>query len=76
MWSRSARNKETGLFTVEVTDWNGNSFFKGQFADMNEAEEAGQDAERRMTMAMQAAKRADEFDLMSIEDLGWELGLE
>lgn len=74
MWSRSAR--KNGLFTVEVTDWNGNCFFKGQFADMAEAKEAGQDAERRMTMAMQAEKRSDEFDLMSIEELGRELSLE
>ncbi len=52
MWTRSAANKETGLMTVECYDWNGNLFFKGEFAGLQEAEAAGVDAERRMTQKM------------------------
>lgn len=53
MWDRSAANKETGLFTVTCIDWNGETFFKGEFSNTEDARLAGEDAERRMTMAMQ-----------------------
>jgi len=56
MWTRSAKDKVTGLMTVVCTDWDGNVFFEGQFADFFAAEEAGKNAERQMTMAMQAKK--------------------
>ena len=52
MWTRSAANKETGLMTVICTDWNGAEFFRGEFADLHEAEAAGSNAEREMTNAM------------------------
>lgn len=54
MWTRSAKNKETGKIAVVCIDWNGNEFFRGEFANLNEANQAGEDAERRMTIAMQA----------------------
>lgn len=77
MHTRSARNKETGLFTVECFDWNGNLFFQGQFADMHEADRAGADAERRMTLMMQAGPRTaldDILDQMDDDELLAELG--
>ena len=52
MWTRSAANKMTGLMTVVCTDWNGGEFFRGEFADLREAEQAGAQAEREMTNAM------------------------
>ena len=52
MWTRSAKDKTTGLIEVKCIDWNGAVFFAGSFADLVEAETAGQDAERRMTSAM------------------------
>lgn len=54
MWSRSAADKKTGLMTVVCTDWNGKEFFRGEFSDVGEANRAGEDAERRMTNAMQS----------------------
>ena len=52
MWTRSAANKITGTMTVTCTDWNGNEFFKGEFDNLADAEAAGRDAERRMTLSM------------------------
>jgi|TARA_R100000093_G_scaffold54325_1_gene28061 hypothetical protein len=52
MWNRSAADKKTGLMTVVVTDWNGDEFFRGQYSDVNEANAAGEQAEREMTNAM------------------------
>ena len=66
MWNRSAANKETGLMTVVCTDWNGNEYFRGEFADLAEANQAGADAERRMMDAMLAP--AKENTLESILD--------
>ena len=68
MHTRSARNKDTGLFTVECHDWNGNLFFTGQYADMREADEAGSDAERRMTIMMQAGPAKPLDDLLAEMD--------
>lgn len=51
MWTRG-RNKETGKFEVECTDWNGNVFFAGAFDTYQEADRAGEDAERHMTFKM------------------------
>lgn len=77
MWNRSAANKITGLMTVVCTDWNGNEFFRGEFADVIEANRAGEDAERRMTQAMQAGQSDDEllaeFAALSDDDLLKEL---
>ncbi len=67
MWTRSAKSKETGLFTVVCYDWNGAEFFRSEFADHIEAETAGQDAERRATLAAQQAK--DPITLEEIEEL-------
>lgn len=64
MWTRSAKSKETGLFTVVCYDWSGAEFFRGEFSDHLEAETAGQDAERRATLAAQQAK-----DPISLEDI-------
>jgi hypothetical protein len=55
---RSAKNKETGVFTVTVWDWNGAEFFKGCFFDLAEAEAAAQTQERRMTIAMQSPSQS------------------
>lgn len=59
MWTRSAANKVTGLMTVVVTDWNGEEFFRGDFADLHEANAAGENAEREMTNAMNAGPTID-----------------
>jgi hypothetical protein len=76
MWTRSAQNRETGKFTVACTDWNGAEFFRGEFADGQEANRAGEDAERRMTLAMQAPALEpipDDIAAMSNEELLAEL---
>ncbi|QIG75321.1 hypothetical protein EVC29_092 [Rhizobium phage RHph_Y52] len=76
MWSRSAKNRETGKFTVMCTDWNGDLFFTGEFDNMVDADRAGEDAERRMTFQMQnpAARALDEiFADMSDDELLSEL---
>lgn len=76
MHTRSARNKETGLFTVVCHDWNGNVFFEGQFADMHEADEAGSDAERRMTISMQQGPAASLDEVLEeLDDIELLLGL-
>ena len=72
MWTRSAANKETGLMTVVCTDWNGAEFFRGEFSDLREAEEAGANAEREMTNAMNTPAEQIECDLND-EDLLAEL---
>ena len=73
MWTRSAMDRTTGLMTVECTDWNGKEFFKGEFATLAEAETAGQDAERRMTNAMNMLESAEPMAGMTDEDLLAEL---
>lgn len=75
MWTRSAKNKTTGLMTVVCTDWNGVEFFSGEFADLAEANQAGEDAERRMTNAMNAPTDEIPADIaaMSHEELLAEL---
>jgi hypothetical protein len=70
MWTRSAKSKETGLFTVVCYDWSGAEFFRGEFADHIEADVAGHDAERRATLAAQQAK-----DPISLDDIEAILGL-
>lgn len=73
MWTRSAKNKETGLFTVECKDWNGIVCFTGTFSTGHEADRAGEDAERAMTMRMMmpadAPTLSDIFAEMSDDDL-------
>lgn len=54
MWTRSAANKETGLMTVICTDWNGEETFRDEFSNLAEANQAGENAEREMTNAMNA----------------------
>lgn len=54
MHTRSARNKETGQFHVEVTDWNGRQFAEGWFSELQKAEAFGAEQERRMTLKMMA----------------------
>lgn len=75
MWTRSAANKTTGLMTVVCTDWNGVEFFRGEFADLVEANKAGEDAERRMTNAMNAPtdELPDDIANMSAAELMAEL---
>lgn len=75
MWTRSAKNKTTGLMTVVCTDWNGAEFFRGEFADLSEATKAGEDAERRMTNAMNAPtdELPDDIANMSAAELLAEL---
>lgn len=76
MWNRSAKNKETGKFTVECIDWNGAEFFRGEFDSAQEADRAGEDAERRMTMKMQIPADAPTLDeiIMSDDELLAALG--
>ena len=73
MWTRSAKNKTTGLMTVVCTDWNGVEFFRGDFTDLVEAERAGADAERRMTNAMNAPEMAEPLPEMTADELMAEL---
>lgn len=68
MWTRSAKSKETGLFTVVCTDWNGDEFFCGEFVDGVDANHAGEDAERRMTMKMQMPADALTLDELMMSD--------
>ncbi len=70
MWVRSAKNKETGLMTVTCTDWNGSVFFSGEFDNLQDAETAGQNAERRMTIKMTSVAPAQTLDevLAEIDD--------
>ena len=78
MHTRSAKSKETGVFTVTVWDWNGAEFFKGCFFDLAEAENAAQTNERAMTIKMQAADAAPltmAEILMSDDELLAELGV-
>lgn len=76
MHTRSAKNKATGKFTVTVTDWSGVECFRGEFADMNEADQAAQREERAMTLRMQNPQPALTMAeiLMSDDDLLRELG--
>lgn len=73
MWHRSAKNPITGKFTVECIDWNGAEFFKGEFSSVADADRAGEDAERRMTMAMQMPVEASTQVDLSDDDLLAEL---
>jgi hypothetical protein len=50
MWTRSAASKITGRFTVVCTDYSGNVFFMDEFDNLNDADRAGEAAERSMTM--------------------------
>ena len=70
-WTRSAKNKETGMFKVTVYDYEGNLFFEGEFSDVTEANKAGETNERRMMQAMQNK----DYDLpeMSIDEILAEL---
>lgn len=71
MHTRSAKNKETGLLTVTVWDWNGAVFFQGEFADLAEANAAAANQERLMTLKMQAGAAPLTMDeiLMSDDEL-------
>ena len=73
MWTRSAANKANGKITVTCTDWNGQLFFSGEFASLAAANEAGQDAERRMTIAMNAPKSGTIISAMTDDELLTEL---
>jgi len=48
MWTRSAANKETGKFAVTCTDFHGEVCFTGEFDTVEEADRAGEAAERRI----------------------------
>lgn len=50
MHTRSAKSKETGLFTVIVWDWNGRQVFQGDFATIQEADAAAAAQERAVTL--------------------------
>lgn len=72
MHTRSAKNKNTGKFTVTVTDWHGAVCFRSEFSDMHEADRAGEREERAMTLRMQMPTNAPKsFDdiLMSDDEL-------
>lgn len=67
MWTRSAASKITGKFAVTCTDWNGETFFTGEFDNAADADKAGESAERRMTLAM--TNPVTTLDEMSDDDL-------
>lgn len=73
MWTRSPKN-ERAQFKVECYDWFGNLFFRGYYNTVASANNAGENAERRMTAKMQHNDYADEiFDDMDAEELYQEL---
>lgn len=59
MHTRSAKNKTTGLFTVTVIDWNGVECFRGEFADVIDAERTAQREERAMMLRMKATPNGE-----------------
>ena len=65
MHTRSAKSKDTGLFTVTVWDWKGAEYFRGEFADLAQAELAAATHERQMTMKMMAGDAAP----LTLDDL-------
>ncbi len=73
MWTRSAANRTTGLITVVCTDWNNGEYFRGTFSTLAEAEEAGRNAERRMTTAMNSPENAEPLPEMTDAELLAEL---
>jgi hypothetical protein len=75
MWTRSAQNKETGKFLVEAFDYDGNLSFRGEFATMQEADAAGQNAERINKMTTELDKRYGKPVEMSDDELLAELGV-
>lgn len=70
MHTRRAQDKITGMFTVVVYDWSGAEFFRGEFADMHEADESGHQQERVMTLRMQYL---DDGPKMSIDEITAEM---
>lgn len=70
MWTRSAADRETGKASVTCWDWKGAVFFEGEFASVAEAERAGEDAERRMTL-WEASGRPEQSadDTPSLDEL-------
>ena len=68
MHTRSARNKETGQFHVEVTDWNGKQFAEGWFSELSKADQFAADQERRMTLKMQAGAQPLTLDEILMTD--------
>jgi hypothetical protein len=75
MWTRSAKSKETGLFTVVAYDWAGAECFRGEFADASEAERAGQDAERRAVLAAQTPSKSLDEVFAELDELEAEFSL-
>ena len=65
MHTRSAKNKDTGKFTVTVFDWHGAVSFRGEFSDLHEADRAAEREERAMTLRMQMPEHAPK----SIDDI-------
>jgi len=63
MWTRSVKDKVTGLMTVTVWDYDGKIFFEGTFDDLGLAEAAGRDNER---LVMQGASVANMMTLDQI----------
>lgn len=75
MWTRSAKRQGEKV-KVECWDFDGNVFYTGEFDTVAEADQAGQDAERRMTMAMMAKDAPtldDIFSEMSVDEIAAEL---
>jgi hypothetical protein len=72
MHTRSTKSKITGKFTVTVIDWNGVECFRGEFADVIDAERAAAREERAMTLRMQQTAdgqgAARYFDAMEADD--------
>lgn len=74
MWTRSAANKITGKVTVTCTDFHGDVFFTGEFDNVQDADCAGESAERRMTTWENSGRyQPDGFDDISDDDLLQEL---
>lgn len=68
MWTRTSKKTEAEKITVTCYDWNGALFFQGQFDNVTEANAAGEDAERRMTLQMQAAEQSTGTEFANLTD--------
>jgi hypothetical protein len=68
MHTRSARNKQSGQFYVEVTDWNGKKFAEGWFSELAAADRFGAEQERLMTFQMLAGAERLPPDIIQMSD--------
>ena len=68
MHTRSAKSKETGLFTVTVWDWKGAEYFRGEFVALADAEAVAAAKERHVTRGATAADAPLTLDDLLTDD--------